>query len=87
MARTKQELAKEIEVLFSQGGQVKTLDEAAKARTRLSEALAEKIDAYVQYQIGARLEGILTAVAATGSTGVSIPLVEGSTFRSLIRKE
>lgn len=98
MATNKNELAKEIDILLGQGGKVESLEQAAAARLRLATALADKIDAYVQYQIGARLDGILSAISVgsapisatsgtTTSTSVAVPLIEGPGFSSLIRKK
>lgn len=87
MATNKRELAKEIEAVLRQSGNVTNKEEAAKALSSFAAALADKIDAYVQYQVGLRLEGILNAVA-TPSTGANqIPLVRGPGFDALTRKK
>lgn len=87
MASNKRELAEEIEQMLQASGEVKNLQEAAQARTRLAQNLATKIDAYVQYQIGLRLEGILTAIGTpSGDTNV-VPLVRGAGFDALTRKK
>lgn len=87
MAANKQQLALEINELLQASGDVKTVQEATLARMRLAEALADKIDAYVQYQIGLRLEGILTAVGTPASDTNPVPLVRGVSFDALIRKK
>lgn len=86
MATNKKELAQEIDKLLQSQGDVKTLEEAVRARQRLSEALADKIDAYVQYQIGVRLQGILTALTIPNVSGTTpTPLTPGPGFESLTR--
>jgi ElaB/YqjD/DUF883 family membrane-anchored ribosome-binding protein len=87
MATNRDELAAEIEKVFTPTSEVKTKEEATELRKKLAEALADKIDAYVQYQIGLRLEGILTAVGTpSSSTRNVVPLVRGAGFPALIRK-
>lgn len=86
MATNKRELAEEIDQLLQSQGDVKTLEQAVRARERLSEALADKIDAYVQYQIGVRLKGILTAISVPTVSGETpTPLTPGPGFESLTR--
>ena len=85
MATNKKELAQEIDKLLQSQGDVRTLEEAVRARQHLSEALAEKIDAYVQYQIGARLQGILSALTISNVNGTPTPLTPGPGFESLTR--
>lgn len=84
MATNKQELAEEIDQLLQSQGDVKTIEQAVKARERLSEALAEKIDAYVQYQIGIRLKGILGALSVS-TTSATTSLTAGPGFNALTR--
>ncbi len=90
MIKDKEELSKQIELLFSKGGNVTSLEEAAKARKELADNMAKVIDQYVQCQIGLRLEQIMSAIDIQSTIRGEQPnctLVRGFGYESMTRTE
>lgn len=88
MARTKEELSQQIEAVFAESNKVTNLEEAALARKKLSDNLANVIDQHIQYQIGIRMEQILAAIRidSIASSTVTVQLVQSAGYDNMIRK-